>query len=312
MAKPRVFISSTFYDLRHIRTDIERFVTELGYEPVRNETGDIPYGMKENLEEYCYKEVKEVDILVGIIGNRFGSNSKDNQHSITQLEITTAYKEGKQVYLFVDRSVFSEYQTYLLNKGTQTKYSFVDNIKIFEFIEEIYAIKAGIIISSFENVSEITTYLKLQWAGLFRDLLRQSSESQKLLKLESKIDDLEIITETLKSYIEKSLPSLLEDKDVAESYIKNENLKIDIKKLDNRLLEISFIEQMVDTFGVDFSTLKDYIVECNTIEEFEDKIGDELKVVKIHFSPADIRDIQKARSILGLKPIYALPSDFKN
>jgi hypothetical protein len=29
MAKPRVFISSTFYDLRHLRADLERFIKEM-------------------------------------------------------------------------------------------------------------------------------------------------------------------------------------------------------------------------------------------------------------------------------------------
>lgn len=46
MAKPRIFISSTFYDLRQIRSDIDLFIEGLGYEPIRNEEGDIPYGKK--------------------------------------------------------------------------------------------------------------------------------------------------------------------------------------------------------------------------------------------------------------------------
>jgi hypothetical protein len=37
MAKPRIFVSSTFYDLRQIRSDLERFIKEIGYEPVLNE-----------------------------------------------------------------------------------------------------------------------------------------------------------------------------------------------------------------------------------------------------------------------------------
>ena len=27
MAKPRIFVSSTFYDLRHVRNDLENFIT---------------------------------------------------------------------------------------------------------------------------------------------------------------------------------------------------------------------------------------------------------------------------------------------
>jgi hypothetical protein len=38
MAKPRVFISSTFYDLRHVRADLERFIKDMGYEPVLSES----------------------------------------------------------------------------------------------------------------------------------------------------------------------------------------------------------------------------------------------------------------------------------
>lgn len=32
MAKPRIFISSTFYDLKQVRSDLDNFITGLGYE----------------------------------------------------------------------------------------------------------------------------------------------------------------------------------------------------------------------------------------------------------------------------------------
>ena len=51
MAKTRVFISSTYYDLKYVRDDIERFVLELGDEPVRHETGNIPYAKDTPLEK---------------------------------------------------------------------------------------------------------------------------------------------------------------------------------------------------------------------------------------------------------------------
>jgi len=60
MARPRIFISSTFYDLKQIRAELDMFIESLGYEPIRNEEGDIPYGKDEALEEYCYKEIKNV------------------------------------------------------------------------------------------------------------------------------------------------------------------------------------------------------------------------------------------------------------
>ena len=67
MAKPKIFISSTFYDLKQIRSDLDNFIESLGYEAVRNEEGEIPYGRENALEDYCYKEIKNVDILQGYV-----------------------------------------------------------------------------------------------------------------------------------------------------------------------------------------------------------------------------------------------------
>ena len=100
MARPRVFISSTFYDLRHVRADLERFIREMGYEPVLNERGNIPYGRDEKIEEYCYREIELADILIAIIGGRYGSGSEHQPYSISQMELKTALKLGKQVYVF--------------------------------------------------------------------------------------------------------------------------------------------------------------------------------------------------------------------
>lgn len=176
MAKPRIFISSTFYDLRQIRSDIDLFIEGLGYEPIRNEEGDIPYGKEDALEEYCYKEIKSVDILISIIGGRFGSESKRDNSSISQTELKTALKENKQVYIFIEKNVLSEYETFLLNKENTVNYKFVDNVKIYQFIEEIKNLKFNNNIKGFETASDITRYLKEQFAGLFQRFLEEQTK----------------------------------------------------------------------------------------------------------------------------------------
>lgn len=117
-----------------------------GYDAIRNEEGSIPYGKDERLEEYCIQEVRHSDILISIIGGRFGSESKDEasiekyiqKSSISQRELRTAIDNQKQVYIFIDKNVSAEYQTYLLNKGnTNVNYKFVDDQRIYSFIEEI-------------------------------------------------------------------------------------------------------------------------------------------------------------------------------
>ena len=198
MARPRIFISSTFYDLKQIRAELDMFIESLGYEPIRNEEGDIPYGKDEALEEYCYKEIKNVDILVSIIGGRFGSTSKKNELSISQLELSTALKEGKQVYIFIEKNVLAEYETYLLNKNKEDiTYKYIDNIKIYKFIEEIKSLSANNNIKGFEMASDINKYLKEQFAGLFQRFLGE----QIRLKEISLITSLERTSEALNKLV---------------------------------------------------------------------------------------------------------------
>lgn len=198
MAKPRVFISSTFYDLQQIRANIDQFIEDLGYESIRNEEGDIPYGNDERLEEYCYKEIRSVDILVNIIGGRYGSASSKPEYSITQQELRTALSENKQVYIFIQKDVFYEYRTYLLNKDkADIKYKYVDNVNIYKFIEEVYNLPTNNNIKDFETSSDITRYLKMQFAGLFQRFL----EEQTKLKEASLIRNLQETAKNLDSLV---------------------------------------------------------------------------------------------------------------
>src|SRR5258708_35607637 len=186
MARPRVFISSTFYDLRQVREDLERFIKELGYEPVRNETGAIPYDKAEKLETAAYREVELCDIIVAIVGGRFGTDSQDDPgFSISQAELRRALERGIQVFIFVERNVLSEYSTYLLNKGSKdTRYRFDDNLKIYDFVEQIFKLPRNNPIAPFETSVEIVEYLRTQWAGLFQRFLQQQTRLSEVRVLE--------------------------------------------------------------------------------------------------------------------------------
>lgn len=200
MAIPRVFISSTFYDLKHVRDDIERFVKELGYEPVRNETGAIPYGKEERPEQYAYREVELCDILVAIIGGRYGTeSSQDNPYSISQQEIKTAVERGVQVFIFIEQSVFAEYSTYRLNKNNpNVNYSFVDNIRVYQFIEEVFTLPKNNPISQFGSSKDIIDYLQLQWAGLFQRFLK---EQQRIAEIKV-LEEMKTVASTLRQLVD--------------------------------------------------------------------------------------------------------------
>lgn len=198
MAKPKIFLSSTYYDLKHIRADIERFIKDLGYDSVLNEQGDIPYGKEKHLEMYCYQEINNVDILVSLIGGRYGTESKQEKHSISQLEFKVAYELNKQVYIFIEKSVFHEYQFYKANKETENvKYTAADNIKIYEFIESIEKLQSNNIIHAFESSIDIIQFLKVQWAGLFQRFLAE----QLKIKETKAIKDIENTAKTLNQLV---------------------------------------------------------------------------------------------------------------
>lgn len=211
MAKPRVFLSSTFYDLRQVRSDIERFIREMGYETILAERGNIPYGNHETPEAYCYKEIELCDILVAIVGGTFGSPSQQHPYSISQAELKTALEHGKQVYIFVERGVQSELQTYLVNKGrSDLAYHFVDDTRVYEFLDEIRALPRNNPTFPFETSQEIVSILREQWAGQFQRFLQDQSRVQEIRVLEGLQGTAKTLNELVTYVIEES-----KDKDQA-------------------------------------------------------------------------------------------------
>lgn len=180
MAKPRVFISSTFFDLKTVRDDLDRFVRSHGFEPVRHEQGHVSYGSEDPPEVYAYSEIDSCDIVVCVIGGRYGSSASSDSGSITQNELRTAMQQGKQVYIFIDANVLNEFRFYRTNRDVQgNKFDAVDDVKVYDFIEEVHALKKGNPIFSFNVASDIARILEEQWAGLFQRLLQvQSVRSQ--------------------------------------------------------------------------------------------------------------------------------------
>ncbi|MDH1363176.1 DUF4062 domain-containing protein [Acinetobacter johnsonii] len=203
MAKPRIFISSTYFDLRNIRSDLERYIKERNYDPILNEKGHIAYSSVKRLEEYCYKEIENCDIVISIIGGRFGSTAHETDgYSISQKELKTAFDKGKQVYIFIEKAVLHEYRTYEKNKEDKEllkriKFSAVDNIKIYEFLDEVFNLPVNNQYTGFETSNEIIQYLQEQWSSLFQSLLQDASKQKEIFVLE----DLKSTAKTLNQLV---------------------------------------------------------------------------------------------------------------
>jgi len=314
MAKPRIFISSTYYDLRNIRSDLERYIKERNYDPILNEKGHIPYSNLSRLEEYCYTEIENCDILISIIGGRFGSAAYESGgYSISQKELKTALDKGKQVYIFIEKSVLHEYKTYEHNKDnieviSKMKFSAVNDIKIYKFLDEVFTLPINNQYTGFETSNDIMQYLQEQWASLFQSLLNDVS-AQKDFKL---IEELKDTAKTLKQLVnyltnEKSKG----DEAIREILFSNHPVFNAIKKALNTNLRVYFTNEeelsaLLNAFGYNLDIFEN---TDKNFEIWENKDGKLIKISNLLFSedrkliPMDVNDWDKSMVQTWLKHI---------
>lgn len=165
MASPRVFISSTYVDLADARSVVEHYFRELLYETVAFERGGIHFDHKRPLDFSCYDAVKDCDIMILIIGGRYGSSSSDtysssdgrSYNSITKAEYLEALSAGIPIFTFVKQNVHNEYFSYVNQPKPQCKDfrpSTVDNILVFQLIKEIHDLRTNNLMIDYETVPE--------------------------------------------------------------------------------------------------------------------------------------------------------------
>jgi len=212
MARPRVFISSTFYDLKSVRAELEASLAQLAYDAVLHERGRVPYEHGKDLENSCYREINNCDIVVAIVGGRFGSQSlADDRLSISQLELKTAIDLDKQLFVFVDRPVLTEYGTWTKNRSGSVTWAYVDNPKVFEFLKYIHDLAPSRPVQSFDAGSDIVTFLKEQFAGLFQRLLEEHQVREELNLAGQLRATADILNKTIEKATsdEKTVPELV-------------------------------------------------------------------------------------------------------
>ncbi len=91
--KPKVFVSSTIYDFRDLRSALKFWLEELGYEVLLSDHNDFPVQADLNSYETCLHASDECDYFIVLVGSRVGGwYDKDNRVSITQAEYRRAYE----------------------------------------------------------------------------------------------------------------------------------------------------------------------------------------------------------------------------
>lgn len=255
---PRVFVSSTYYDLKHVRERIEKFIDSYGFEPVLFESDKVTYQHGKEIDHSAYFEVGLCHIMVLIVGGRYGSPSSQNKLeeerkkydedyiSITRKEFETANQKNIPILIFVDKNVYTEFQTYKENqeyfdelysqKSKEQKgfkFAHVDHINVFRFIDNIRTKP----IKTFEKVEEIESYIKSQLSGMFYlylESLKKKSDDNKILDTVAELNNVTLRMNEMLTSVGKEI--LGKDKKEYEKVIENQLLI------------------MIDFFGEQFSS----------------------------------------------------------
>lgn len=320
MAKPRVFVSSTYYDLKHIRASLDLFIDSLGFEPVLSEKGDIAYTHDRPLDESCYREAENSDIFVLVVGGRYGSEvSNDKKRvskefferydSITRKEYESASARDIPIYILLEKGVHSEYQTYLRNKDVESiSYAHVDSVNVFVLIEDILSRPRNNPVQTFERFEEIENWLRDQWAGLFRELLRRQSQQQQLAGLSAQVGELKATNETLKKYLEAVM--LGADRMESSRLIESEEQRLLALRRDEAASTNDWVKYVAKRVDLPVSSIVGAVRLAKSRDDFVRSVykmspskADEKTTIAdtLRRSATARRDLNEARLILGLQ-----------
>lgn len=244
MPAPRIFVSSTYYDLRHVREIIRDFIISLGYEPVLSEYSDILYRPGDSVENSCLLEITHCDMFVLIIGRRYGSIFPNDTDSITHKEYLQASYVGIPIFAFVDKDVYAAYKIWKENQDNSfVKYPTVDNIKVFKLVHEVESQITNNALVPYGSISDILNHLRKQWAAMFNlYVLAQRQE-----KVATKQKHLEALANSLEA--QKRLPFFLDQLEIIG--IKSLNIS-DILNHSTFMSLIKEKSQSIQEFETDF------------------------------------------------------------
>ncbi len=165
-------ISSTFYDLRQVRRDLRQFIEEeLGYQALLSEHHSFPVDPDEDTIENCRRRVEQnADVLVLIIGGRYGSVDDRSAKSITNLEYLAARTKGIPVYAFVDKGVLALLPVWKKSPDADFSHA-VDDVRVFDFIRKVRSVDK-IWMHEFEYAQDVVKTIRVQFAHLMNEGLK--------------------------------------------------------------------------------------------------------------------------------------------
>lgn len=322
MARPRVFISSTFYDLKYVRASLEIFIERLGYEAILSEKGKIAYDPDGPLDKSCYREAESSDIFVLILGGRYGSATSDEPitakpefyhryESITKKEFESALQRDIPIYILVERAVMAEYNVFCKNRENKSiEYAQVESVNVFYLLDYIFSKRRNNPVEQFERHTEIEDWLREQWAGLFKEMITRRSEQRQMVTLSSKVEELASINKSLQRYLEVVVSNVSASPEEARELIENEQERqIEVKKM-QEFKQHDWVIQLLERHSLQLDKIQEIFTKPHTVEELAELISEAVPCYKTNTlidiwrkSDSAVAEINAARRILGLESL---------
>lgn len=245
MATPRVFVSSTCYDLGEVRDSLTQFIRSYGFESSLSEHGDIFYHPDMHSQESCIKEIGNCHLLILIIGGRFGgSYVLDPDKSVVNAEYEASVALNLPVFTFIKQDVLDDHRVYQKNRDKAKSIVFPSIEKqehaesIFQFINTVRHAPTNNGFFGFTYSKDIQEYLRRQWSGMFFDFLQSRRQQQQQEKTTSAIDNLRIVSSKIEELV-KSVYRHLDEAEATEA----------IRTIDEEALAHSFFTRLSSFLG---------------------------------------------------------------
>ena len=166
---PKVFVSSTFYDLRSVRQDIEDHLQGLGLEPVLFENAAPLPNISAPFS--ALRHASQANICLLIVGSRYGSHNSDNGISWTHTEFRLARDLKKPIFTFIEQETLTKYD--LARSRPMSDLWTSEEKELFSFIDELSNFGSRF---SFSNIIDLKKTITFHFAAYFGYLIKKYSD----------------------------------------------------------------------------------------------------------------------------------------
>lgn len=178
-----IFISSTDYNLKDLRAELARFLSELGYRPILSSAEGFP-DSSPILEpwESCLPVLDKCFVMVLVIDGQYGTGLKwpnykeyfeDDKISPTHGEYVFAHKTRKRMLVFIRKSLIPHYQSYRVTMDN-CKDDKAEAKKILSPTLPSY-----VTFETLDFINKVKTTKPIPWINEFDDITSVKKEIQK-------------------------------------------------------------------------------------------------------------------------------------